>query len=142
MIIWLIIFVVFLVAEMVTAGAMVSLWFCIGALAALGMNVLGYSVLWQIVTFVVISLVSLFLFKMFAGKRSAKPAQSFTASKAVGQKGIVTEAIDNTTSQGQVKVDGALWSARSEDGQPIEENTVVIVRRLDGIKAIVKRKEQ
>ncbi|WP_438595665.1 NfeD family protein [Eubacterium aggregans] len=60
----------------------------------------------------------------------------------MGQKGIVTEAIDNAISQGQVKVDGALWSTRSEDGQPIAENTVVVVRRLDGIKAIVKRKEQ
>ncbi|MGL4283647.1 hypothetical protein [Eubacterium aggregans] len=45
MIIWLIIFSVFLVAEVVTAGAMVSLWFYIGALAALGMSALGYSVL-------------------------------------------------------------------------------------------------
>ena len=33
--VWFILFVIFVAAEIVTAGALVSIWFCFGALAAM-----------------------------------------------------------------------------------------------------------
>ena len=37
--VWLVLFIVFLVAELVTAGALVSIWFCVGALVAVDCQV-------------------------------------------------------------------------------------------------------
>ena len=52
-------------------------------------------------------------------------------SSLVGQQGKVTQAIDNTTETGEVEINGELWPAQSEDGQPIAEGTKVVVVRKD-----------
>ena len=40
-----------------------------------------------------------------------------------------------------VKIDGNVWSARSEDGEPIASGQRVRVLKIDGVKLIVKDEE-
>ena len=55
----------------------------------------------------------------------------------IGAEGVVTEAIDNRAAQGQIKVQGSVWTARTEDGPPIPKDAVVRVLRIEGVKLIV-----
>ena len=59
----------------------------------------------------------------------------------IGRQGVVLEAIDNLREQGQVRIGGLEWMARAaEDTDKIPEGTAVEVVKIDGVKAIVKRK--
>jgi len=141
--IWLILFIVFLVAEVVTMGAMISIWFCLGALAAMAMEHFGLSMTWQAIGFVAVSLIALFLFKWLTKKADKKKHSSnFSATRIVNKDGLVIQKIDNLAGTGQIKVEGKgdVWTARSTNGQIIEVNDVVRIVRLDGVKAIVERR--
>ena len=55
-----------------------------------------------------------------------------------GKSGVVTETIDNLKAEGQVMVDGTVWTARSQNGDTIEEGKVVKVLAVEGVKLIVE----
>ncbi|MGI5978043.1 MAG: NfeD family protein, partial [Oscillospiraceae bacterium] len=64
--------------------------------------------------------------------------QPTNADRVIGASAIVTERIDNVASTGYVTVGGRLWPARSRFGDPIEKDTVTVVRSIEGIKLIVE----
>ena len=53
---------------------------------------------------------------------------------------VVTEDINNEFATGAVKINGLIWTARSENGEVIEKDSLVIFKKIDGNKAIVVRK--
>ena len=59
----------------------------------------------------------------------------------VGSTGIVTEAIDNVTAKGQVKLGHMFWTARSTSGETIPEGTLIQVDRIEGVKVFVSQAE-
>lgn len=135
-IVWLVLMLVFLIAEGATA-AMVSLWFVLGSLAALITSLLGGEVWLQFVVFFLVSAVSLALLRPLTRKFVNPRITSTNVNALPGTKGLVSEAIDNVRGQGQVKLSGVAWTARSSDGQPIPEGALVRVDRIEGVKAFV-----
>lgn len=135
-IVWLVLMLVFLIAEGATA-AMVSLWFVLGSLAALITSLLGGEVWLQFVVFFLVSAVSLALLRPLTRKFVNPRITSTNVNALPGTKGLVSEAIDNVRGQGQVKLSGVVWTARSSDGQPIPEGALVQVDRIEGVKAFV-----
>ena len=73
-------------------------------------------------------------------KKLTAKAQPTNADRCIGSDATVLETIDNARSVGQVKVDGKVWSARSLDGGIIEENTIVTVKKIEGVKLLVVKK--
>ncbi len=136
---WLIALVVFGVVEAVTVG-LVSIWFAVGALAALIASALNAPVVLQIVAFLVGSFVTLAAVRPLAQRYVNDRRVPTNADRAIGQEAVVTEDIDNLKGQGQVKVAGAPWTARSEEDQPIPAGTVVKVLRIEGVKLYVTPK--
>ena len=135
-ILWIILAAAFLCAELATV-ALVSLWFVVGALAALVVCLLGVELWLQVLTFGLVSMGMLLLLRPFL-RRFVDPHKVRTNVDAViGKEGVVTEAIDNLLAVGTVKLDGLPWTARSEDGREIPEGTVVSVRSVEGVKLIV-----
>ncbi len=140
--IWLAAFAVFLLVEAATMG-LTSIWFALGAGAALVTALLGGSVAMQLVFFAVISLAAFAatrpLAKKFIGKK--KPTN---ADRVVGTEGIVLERIDNIAGEGSVIVGGRVWTARTESGESIEKDAPVKILRIEGVKLIVEpyREEQ
>ena len=59
------------------------------------------------------------------------------ADRILEAEALVTETIDNVQASGQIKVGGAIWTARSANGDVIPEGTLVQVERIEGVKAIV-----
>ena len=141
--VWFILFIVFVVAEIVTAGALVSIWFCFGALAAMFAAMGGASLTAQAVIFIAVSAVLLVLTKPFAGKLLNGRIQKTNAPALIGKQGIVTENVDNSSSAGAVKADGKIWSARSSDDKEIiAVGEKVVILDIQGVKLIVKREER
>lgn len=135
-IVWLVLMLVFLIAEGATA-AMVSLWFVLGSLAALIVSLLGGEVWLQVVVFFLVSAVSLGLLRPLTRKFVNPRITSTNVNALPGTKGLVSAAIDNVRGQGQVKLGGVVWTARSSDDQPIPAGTLVQVDRVEGVKAYV-----
>lgn len=137
--VWLVLFIVFLVAELVTAGALVSIWFCVGALIALVAAYLGAAFWVQMTLFFVVSIGLLLGTKPFLKKHLDPKTMATNADRILQNRGIVEEEINNLKGQGAVKIDGKSWTARNIDGEAvIPVNTEVIVVGIEGVKAMVK----
>ena len=135
-IVWLVLMLVFLAAEGATA-AMVSLWFVLGSLGGLIVSLLGGEVWLQFVVFFLVSAITLGLLRPLTRKFVNPEITSTNVNALPGTKGLVSEAIDNVRGQGQVKLGGVAWTARSSDDQPIPAGTLVQVDRIEGVKAFV-----
>ena len=135
---WLALFVVFLIVEAGTV-ALVSIWFALGALAALVSCVLGAEMWLQITVFLVVSLVLLAL--LWKRVRSQLTTTKTNVDSVIGAEGYVTEAIDNLSYTGRVKLGGITWAARSTSGAGIPVGTLVKVERIEGVKVFVSPAE-
>ncbi len=133
---WLIALVIFLVVEGATVG-LVSIWFAIGALAAL-ISAICQAPLWmQVFWFVAISAVSIAATRPLVKKYLAPKHSPTNADRFLNMVGIVTERIDNLGETGSVQLGGKLWRARSENGAIIEAGEKVRSVRIEGVKLIV-----
>ena len=133
---WLVALVALAVLEGVTV-TLVSLWFALGALAAL-LTSLAVDNIWiQFAVFLAVSLATLLVIRPLARRYVAPHQVATNADRAVGAEGVVIQAIDNRIAQGQVTVAGAVWTARADPEQPIPEGTAVRVLRIEGVKLIV-----
>jgi len=139
---WLASTIALLIVEAMAPG-LVSIWFAIGALAAMISALLGAPIWLQVMWFLVVSVVSLLLTRPLARKYVNSRTVPTNADMAVGQDCVVTEAIDNVLGTGAVSVGGKLWTARmaSADGKA-PEGAVLRVVRIEGVKLIVEEKHE
>ena len=139
-VVWLIAMVIFLVVEGIVPG-LVSIWFAIGALAALLAAALHAPVWLQIVWFLVVSVAALALTRPLAKKYVNARTQPTNADRILGKDCVVREAIDNIQGTGAVAVDGKVWTARMEkDDETAAVGEVVVARRIEGVKLVVGKK--
>ena len=134
---WAALIVVFLIVEGLTAG-LASIWFALGSVAALVSAFLGAPIWLQITLFVIVSALTLIFTRPLARKYVNKRIEPTNADRLIGASATVTERIDNIAAKGYVKAGGRLWPARSKSGEPIEKDTVTVVRSIEGIKLIVE----
>lgn len=139
--IWIALSVVFFIVEGAT-NTLVSVWFAVGALFASICAAFGLSVWIQIIIFVLISAVIFFATKPLVKKLRIVKREYTNADRLIGSKAVVTEQIDNIKNKGQVNAGGQIWSARSEDDSIIEDDTVVNVIEIQGVKLIVSCKNE
>ena len=133
---WLVLMVVFLVAEAMTV-TVVSLWFAGGALVSLVTAMLGGPLWLQVTVFLAVSAVMLACLRPVIRKRFIPKISSTNVDAVVGSRGYVTADVDNMAATGTVKLGGMEWTARSADGRNIPAGTLVQVERIEGVKAIV-----
>ena len=137
-IVWLVIMVALLLLEAAVPG-LVSIWFALGAFAALLSAMLNAPLWLQIVWFVVVSVLALWFTRPFVKKFVNGRVQATNADVVIGKDAVVIEDIDNIHGTGAVSVDGKVWTARSENTDTtIGEGTVVEVLRIEGVKLIVR----
>lgn len=137
-VIWVAAMILFAALEAATVGALVSIWFSLGALAALIVSCFTPNFWVQLAVFLVVSCAAFALVRPLV-KRYVNPrTQRTNADRLVGQEAIVTETIDNLASTGQASIAGQVWTARGEDNTPIEAGARVKVLRIEGVKLIVR----
>ena len=137
MLVWLGLLILFAVGEAVSVG-LTSIWFAVGALAALICALLGGQLWLQITLFIILSILCLLAVRPLAKKCLNNQVQPTNADRLIGQQARVTEAVDNIQGAGAVLVGGVTWSARSKDGQPIPAGQLVQILRIEGAKVYVQ----
>ena len=137
-VVWIAALVIFVIAEAATAQ-LVTIWFAIGAAAAIVARVFGAKVGVQIAVFTVVSVAALLLTRPLAKKMTSQKAQALNADRNIGKSAVVIEKIDGVEGTGRVKLDGMEWAAKSESGDIIEPDAVVTVKSIEGVKLIVEQ---
>ncbi|MDR0293109.1 MAG: NfeD family protein [Oscillospiraceae bacterium] len=133
---WLAVLVLCLIVEANTV-TLVSMWFALGALAAL-ISVMPGGPFWlSLIVFAVTSAGSLLLLRPVCKQYLKKKDTRTNADRNIGETGLCTESIDNGAGQGAVRLLGKEWTARSVDGTVIAEGAQVRVESIAGVKLIV-----
>lgn len=139
--IWFVVAVAFLFIEMLTTD-LVSIWFAVSALV-MGIVTAIFEEMhlgWQIGIFAVLSIVLFLATRKYVKKFFKRNKEQETNLElVVGHKAVVTGEIDNLLEQGEIKINGLFWSARSVDGEKIAVGEVVSIEKISGNKALVKK---
>ncbi len=136
-VIWIAVLIGGVAIEVATLN-LVSIWFAVGGLAAFIALSLGASFLVQLIVFAVVSAVMLCLIRPLTTDILKPKGAKTNADRIIGETAIVTEQISNASNKGQIKISGQIWSAKSDDGNVINEGETVKIIAISGVKAIVE----
>ena len=139
---WFGLTVLLLVAEVLTVD-LVCIWFAAAALVS-GLLLAIFPNLpvpWQFAVFILAAAALLIATRPLV-KRFLRTTRSRDTNldRLMGQIAVVTERIDNLAATGAVRLGGIVWTARSLNGETIEEGAYVSFEKIEGNKALVKRK--
>jgi len=135
-ILWFILMIVFIFMEANTVS-LASIWFALGALVSMIAAIFGAGFWVELVLFVAVSAVALAALRPVTKKYFNPKITKTNVDSVIGQQGLVTASVDNLQGSGTVKLGGIEWTARSTEGNPIPEGTLVTVDRIEGVKAFV-----
>ena len=130
---WAAAIVVFAIAEAATT-ALVSIWFAVGAAAAMVASIFTASLGVQCAVFAVVSAVTLVVMLPLLAKRRTmrQPPITNGSPLTIGSRGIVLREIPQGDI-GRVRVDGLDWQA----GTPLPKDACCEVKNVDGAVLIV-----
>jgi len=134
---WLIAAGIFFIVEIATTGFLIF-WLGIGALLSMITSFITDNIIIQTIVFVISSCILIPLTKPLADKFTGKKAVPTNSYSLINKNGIVIVDINPIEAVGQVKVNGEIWSAKTEDGTNIAKGTEIEVVKIDGVKLIVK----
>ena len=133
--------IVLLIVEIITLG-LTTIWFAGGALVACVAAALQADFLVQVILFLVVSVVMLFFTRPVAVRYMNKNRTKTNAESLMGKEAVVLQEINNLKASGQVQLNGIEWMARAENMEDvIEKGAIVYVKKIEGVKLIVTRKE-
>lgn len=140
--VWLIFAVAALIIEASTE-AIVSIWFCVGALISFAVSFIPGVPYWgEIIIFVGVSLISFFLMRPFIKKWTAKKEKTRGyIDNLVGKKGIVLTKVDSLQS-GEIEVNGMTWTASTLTNETFEEGEVARVVSVAGNKLFIDKSKK
>lgn len=137
---WIVIAILFFVAEIFTAG-FVLLCFGVGALGAALAAFLGVGLALQIVVFIIVSAVAVLLSRPFAARISRPGVQQIAGDRVIGKWAVVLQTVDPLANTGMVRVESERWRAESMEGEQLEAGEVVEVVAVDGVRLLVRAKK-
>lgn len=132
---WLIVFLLSLGVEIATV-ALVSIWFAVGAFAALIATFFTGNVLIQSAVFVVVSVIALLLTRPIMKKFKLGKFEPTNVDRLIGKQAEVIKEI-SSAEYGEVKIFGEVWMASSSHKIPV--GSKVIIEKIDGAKLVVKK---
>ena len=132
---WLIAVIAFVVIEASTT-ALVSIWFAVGATAALISSFFTQSLSVEAAVFAIVSAIALIIMVPTLAKRRKERTAPVTNGSplTIGKQGVVLVDI-KPGYLGRVRVDGLDWQARAE--APMPQGTPCRVTEVDGAVLIV-----
>lgn len=135
--IWTIILVISIIVEAITID-LVSIWFGIGAVAALVADLLGFDEAIQIGLFIVISIICIIITRPLAKKYLRGNTVKTNLDRVIGKHCLVTQTI-TADRKGEVKVMGTIWSATALNNDTIQSGQYAEVVSIEGAHVIVKK---
>ena len=144
--VWLILGVLFIIAEMFTSG-FVLLWFGIGALVAAllaftGIVGLPLQILAFLAVSVALTIASRTILERFLMRGSPGRELKTGVDSLPGKIGVVVEPSKGVLQEGAVRVFASTWRAFPVEGEePLVEGEQVEVERVEGASVYVRRVE-
>ena len=136
---WLILCGVFLIIEIFTT-TFLMFWPGIGAFLAFLTSLITDNQVIQIGVFTITSILMIIFMKPLVKKLFKNNEDTVMNSNSlIGKTGIVIKEINTLEGKGQVKVNGELWSAFTEDENLIiNEGEKVTIESINGVRLKVK----
>lgn len=134
---WLIVAGLFFLGEIFTLGFLIF-WFGIGALFAMIVSFFTTNIIIQTTVFLITSTIFILATKPLVKKFVDVKKTNTNVFSIIGKKALVIKDIDPIHSSGQIKLNGEVWSAETENDEIIKEGSEVEVLKINGVKAIVK----
>lgn len=134
---WLVLAGFFFILEMATTGFLVF-WLGIGALFAMILSFFVDNLIIQIALFVMSSIIMIILTKPIIKKFLNNNTIATNTYSLIGQKALVIEDIDSIKGKGKVKLNGEVWTAKTNETEIITKDTEVEITEITGVKLVVK----
>lgn len=135
-VVWVAAIIIFIIVEIITQG-LTSIWFAGGALGGCIAAMTGAGPLIQVIVFIAVTVILLIATRPFK-KRMDRKIQKTNAETAVGQVAFVEEKIKAGLT-GRVKLDGKIWTARSDCIEDIPVGQQVMITDIKGVTLIVTK---
>ncbi|MEJ5229190.1 MAG: NfeD family protein [Pseudothermotoga sp.] len=136
-VVWLILGVFFVVAEIFTPTFFL-LWFGIGAFVASAVSVV-FGTLIQVIAFIVVSGILVILTRPLTKNLTKQEPRKIHIYEIIGKTAVVVETVDNEKGTGLVKVNGDLWRAYSSEDAVIPEGEKVRITKVEGAHLVVEK---
>ena len=136
--IWVAAIIVFIVIEIFTQG-LTSIWFAGGALGGCLAAMAGAGPLVQVIIFIIVSIILIIATRPFK-KRMDEKIQKTNVETVIGKVAIVEEEI-LPEQTGRVRLDGKIWTARSNVRESIFAGERVVVKSIQGVTLTVERQK-
>ncbi len=133
--VWLTIVVLLTIVEAMTVN-LTTIWFVVSGLVAIGLSFVTNIFLIQFGVFVCLGIVLLIVTKPFVKKFLDSRDAKTNFDRIIGMTGIVVKDISDVNN-GEVKVDGKIWTAYSDDS--LKVNDKVKVLEISGSKIKVRK---
>jgi len=136
---WVALVIILSLIEVFTLG-LTTVWFAIGALVMVFLSFLKIPFSFQLLIFLVISAVLLIFTRPLAIKKLKMGREKTNVDSLAGKHALVIKKITEFES-GEAKINGQIWTARSEDSSEIPEGTKCEIMRVEGVQLIVRKLE-
>lgn len=139
--VWIALIILSVIAEAYTAS-LVAIWFMPSAIVSMILAFCNVDIPVQVLVFFALSTVFIVFSRIIFKKTIVKPPVATNADAVIGEQAVVIERVSNMNNKGLVKVRGQIWSARSADGDELEQDTVVSVISIEGVKLICRAEKE
>ncbi len=136
--IWLTLFIILLIVEVVTPSTLVAIWFAFGSAVAMLCNVLNLSVFMQFTAFFLVSLLSMFFVRPLVAAYLKPTSVPTNYDRVIGETAVLIKPIENGE-WGTVKVLSTLWHCTNVNQEEIPAGTMIKVVAVEGSKLIVQK---
>ncbi|NMA86748.1 MAG: NfeD family protein [Tissierellia bacterium] len=95
----------------------------------------------QVIGFLITSALTFLIFRPVLMKSIKSEKVRTNTDRLIGRTGEVVKEI-NSLSPGQVKINGQIWTGKSQNGVTLKEGTLVEVMAIEGVRLVVIEKER
>ena len=135
--IWVTLVIVFALIEVFTLG-LTTVWFAIAALVMVFLSFIQIPLTVQILIFLAIATLLLIFTRPLAIKKFKMGQEKTNVDSLIGKHALVIKTI-REFERGEAKIEGKIWSARSEDNTEINEGNKCEILRIEGVQLIVRQ---
>ena len=135
---WLILIVLFVIAELATSVSLVTIWFIPPAIISAFMRYFGFSLTTQIISFLILSMICLLSTRPIINKFRTNKKLLTNLDSKIGNKYKIISVDENNI--GTIKINDIIWSVKCDE--KLYQNDEIIIVEIIGNCFNVKKTEE
>lgn len=137
--VWLGVTLLAIIAELFTTE-LISIWFVGGGIVAIILSFfesIGWE--WQLLAFILVTALLITLLRPVVKKYFSKTNDNNTNIEALKSRKIRMLSTATFDQLGTAKINGIIWSVKSQNDETLEEGSIVEIVEISGTKLIVRK---